>query len=780
MNDFVIKHRWIILISSILIGAASVFLILHIKVDPDIRNYIPSSIRSKVATDQIEDVFGGQDLALILFSDSNILREDNLNQIKAIDRSISRIGGVSSRMSPFTVKSIRGEEGMMVADPLIRKLPADREEEEQLEEGILLNRFAKNVVISEDMTTASITATLNTSVPEKVTLGKIDSAISSFPGKTIINKGGLPYIRQNLIRDVARDARFLVPIALLIMLFVLRINLRSWKSVMKPFSVVVLSTFFSLALMPLAGWKLSIISVLLPVILIAVANNYGIYLVARYEELTEQHPAASRRELTGILFKSLNMPILFSGFTTIAGILGLLTHSIIPARQVGILAAAGVSLALLLSLVLIPSLISMGRPGKIHTGSRKNRNRISGRILTYLSGLVVRYPGKILAASAICVVTISAGIIFLRIDTNQEDYFSRNHPVKKASELINSKFGGSQTVSVMVTGDIKDPEILKAIDDLTSLLGKQEGVGNVFSISQVVKEMSKAIFSNTEDGYDRIPDTREAVAQMFELYNMSGNPDDFKQLMNSENNKAHILVRLSDPETRIINRIKSVINENSKDFPAQLTVGGYAMIMTDFAHSIIRGQVSSLLFAVVTVLILLTIIFKSFKGGLIGSIPFFASIPVLFGFMGFAGIALDAATALLSSIMIGVGVDFTIQYIWCFNLQIKSGFSWPEATITAMNTIGRSIIINAFTVMAGFSALVFSGFTSIRFFGYLVVISIGSCLIGALVVIPAFLMKFHPRFIGFETITIKRRKHEKDSGIIPVPATAFSGGRATA
>ena len=65
---------------------------------------------------------------------------------------------------------------------------------------------------------------------------------------------------------------------------------------------------------------------------------------------------------------------------------------------------------------------------------------------------------------------------------------------------------------------------------------------------------------------------------------------------------------------------------------------------------------------------------------MIGSVPLVASVLILFGFMGFAGIALDAATALLSSIMIGVGVDFTIQYIWCFNLQIKSGLSYPEAT----------------------------------------------------------------------------------------------------
>ncbi len=780
MNDFVIKHKWIILAVSILIGAGSLILLPRTKVDPDIRNYIPATIQSKIATDKIEEVFGGQDLALILFSDSDILKKDNLDQIRAIDRSISRISGVSSRISPFTVKSIRGEDGMMVADPLIRKLSSGEEEEAKLKEDIIHNHFARDVVISSDMTTAAITATINPSVSEKETLARIDSAIKAAPGRAAINTGGLPYLRQNLIRDVSRDAAILVPLALLIMLVVLRINLRSWKSVFKPFSVVVISTLFSLALMPLAGWKLSIISVLLPVILIAVANNYGIYLVARFEELSDQYPQASKRELTGILFKSLNMPILFSGLTTIAGILGLLAHSIIPARQIGALAAAGVTLALIMSLMLIPSLITVG--AKERNTFRGNRNRItvSARILTYLSGQVIKHSGKILAVSAICVIAISAGIAFLRIDTNVEDYFSKHHQVRRTSKLINTKFGGSQTISVMIGGDIKDPRVLKAIDGLTNRLGQEKGVGNVFSISQVVREMSRAIFSNTEYGYDRIPDTREAVAQMFELYNMSGNPEDFRQLMNMENTEAHILVRLSDPQTRVINNVRSIIKEQTEDFPAKVTVGGYAIIMADFAESIIRGQVSSLIFAIITVLILLTIIFRSFTGGIIGSIPLLASIPIVFGFMGYSGIALDAATALLSSIMIGVGVDFTIQYIWCFNLQVKAGMSWNEATITAMNTIGRSIIINALSVMAGFSALVFSGFTSIRFFGYLVVISIGSCLIGALVIIPAFLMKFHPHFIGFDTLTIKKRKHATHSNNIPVPATAFSGSRATA
>jgi uncharacterized protein len=780
MADFIYRYRWIIILLCLSIGIGSLLIIPRTEIDPEMRNYVPQSIKSRIETDKIESEFGVQDLVVILFSDSCIFSTDNLNQIKDIDRSISRINGISSRISPFTVKSITSEEGMMTVDPLIQKIPSDKFELEQLGRDVLKNRFARDIVVSSDLTTASITATINSSVIEKETLQKIDSVINSYPGKAKIMKGGLPYIRQSLIRDVSKDAIILIPAALLIMLLVLTANLGSWRSVMLPFSVVIITAAFSLALIPLAGWKMSIITLLVPVILIAVANNYGIYLVARFQELSNRYKGASQKELIRKLMKSLNMPILFSGLTTIAGILGLLSHSIIPAKQVGILAAAGVTLALLMSLLLIPALIFVSGTGLISRNRRRDKTMLFDSVLSRLSNLIINNSGRVLLVSAIVIITFSAGVALLRINTNQENYFSSKHPVRQASELINSKFGGSQTISVMIKGDIKNPEIMKGIDMLTTEIEHQKGVGNVFSISQVVREMSKAIFTSTEHGYNQIPETREAIAQMFELYNMSGSPDDFKQLADLENTKAHILIRLSKPENDIIKAVKAKISELTVNFPAEVSIGGYAIIMANFAESIIRGQISSLLFAVITVLLLLTIIFRSFKGGLIGSIPLIASIIILFGFMGYSKIALDAATALLSSIMIGVGVDFTIQYIWCFNLQIRSGLSYPEAIAASMKTIGRSIIINALSVMAGFAALIFSGFTSIRFFGYLVLISIGSCLVGALVIIPAFLMKYRPGFIGFETGNKKLRKNEKESNIIGVTTAAFAGSGTTA
>jgi hypothetical protein len=261
---------------------------------------------------------------------------------------------------------------------------------------------------------------------------------------------------------------------------------------------------------------------------------------------------------------------------------------------------------------------------------------------------------------------------------------------------------------------------------------------------------------------------------MFELYNMSGNPDDFKQLMNFENTKAHILVRLSKTDNEAVRAIKDDLTAYTADFPAKVTIGGYAIIMTDFAQEIINGQVSSLAFALVAVFILLAIIFRSVKGGLIGSIPLAASIIIQFGVMGLTGIAIDAATALLSSIMIGVGVDFTIQYLWRYNIELKKGATRNEAISITYRTTGRSIVINALSVMAGFSATFVSGFLSIRFFGYLTLLAIGSCLLYAIIVIPAFMLYFKPSFIEANLTRKNKNEEENEEDVIPIGSAVSS------
>lgn len=769
MADFIVKYRWLIISVSLMLGIGFGAMIPLAETDPEIRNYVPRTMPSRVTTDSIEQEFGVQDMIIVLFKDSLILTPSNLRQLKDFDRAFSRLEGIGTVNSLYTARKIESRDGMMIVDPLAARIPETTEGLDQLRRDILSNRFACDVVVSSDMTSAAITGTVdNSMMPESVTLARVDSITESQAGDAAIMAGGLPYIRRHIMEDVTHDALILIPLALVIMLVVLKLSLGRWKHVLLPFTVVILSTAVTMGLIPLLGWKISILSLLVPIILISVANNYGIYLVSRDMELSSTVLPLSRKERVKAITGLLNMPILFSGLTTIAGILGLLTHSIIPARQVGILAAAGVAIALLMSLLFIPALMSMKKDPKTERKKPIRRADILDRAAEGISSIVTQRPGRVLLVSAIVTVLVGTGIFLVAIDTNQENFFPRKHPVRKASEIINTKFGGSQTVSVMISGDILDPTVMTSIDDLTKYLREKEGVGNVFSVSDVVREMSKALYDPGEEEYDRIPPSGDAIAQMFELYNMSGDPDDLRQLINFENTRAHLLIRLSKPENEIIRKLRDDIASYTADFPAKITTGGYAIIMADFAQKVIEGQVSSLLFALLTVLILLSVIFRSLKGGLIGSIPLAGSIIIQFGFMGFTGIALDAATALLSSIMIGVGVDFTIQYLWRYNSELRSGLSHSAATVSTFRTTGRTIMINALSVMAGFSATFFSGFLSIRFFGYLVLLSIGSCLLCAIIVIPAFMLWFKPSFIEADLKRTIKNKIRNEKDVIPV------------
>ena len=123
---------------------------------------------------------------------------------------------------------------------------------------------------------------------------------------------------------------------------------------------------------------------------------------------------------------------------------------------------------------------------------------------------------------------------------------------------------------------------------------------------------------------------------------------------------------------------------------------------------------------------------------------------ILFGWMGYLGIKLDIATALLSSVMIGVGVDYTIHFLWRYRTERVGGLEPVKAIMKTLTTTGRGITFNALSVILGFSALPFSVFSPIRYFGFLVMVSIVTCLIGALVIVPALVLIFKPAFLEKE------------------------------
>lgn len=747
MQHKFIKYRWWIIVFSVTITVGFSMLLLRLEIDPDLKNYFPDSMTSVKNTDKIEEVFGNQDLIMVIFEAEDILEKSTLNRVKKVERAFRQVDGIRRTSSMFGSNRIYGEEGIMYIEPTVRLIPRNEGEKEELREIIRDNELVYNVMVSDDFRAASVVLTLEKEADEDAVFAMIKTILEEHPGSEKVHFGGLPYLRQAIDRDVKRDGLILIPIALIMMLIFLYLVFREWRGVWLPFLVVVMSALLGISLIPILGWKFYVITLLVPILLIAVANDYGIHMIARYQELHASGNGSTMEELSARITGSLWRPIMLTGITTIAGISALWAHTMIPARQMALVAGIGILFAIFHSLVLLPAILSLlKRPSKVYT-SHGGDGKTGWNPLTRFALFVVRQSRLIPLAALGVTLVFSIGIIFLKVDSNEENFFPDRHAVKQAALIINSKFGGSENISVMFSGDMLDPAVLKRMEIYREMLEQHEAIDLTISFSGVVREISKALNDPDEPLYNKIPPTREAVAQYMELYAMNGDSEELEQLVDFNYEHAHLMIRINDATNESVNGIIEMLYSFTDADQAIASIGGYGYIRSELANKVLTGTFWSLGIALLVIFVLLTVIFRSTMAGFLGVIPLAVSVMVLFGLMGLTGIRLDVATALLSSVMIGVGVDYTIHFLWRYREERRLTRFPGEAVITTINTTGRGIIFNALSVIVGFIVLIISSFTPIRFFGILVVVSIFCCLVGALVILPSLVLRFRFRFL---------------------------------
>ena len=748
--DMIVTFRWPIILAFIAVTAILAMQIPRAEIDADMKSQLPDELPSRINTDRIDELFGGTEMLMVLVRTDDVLQPETLKRVKRISKQMNRIKGVDKVLSLFDLKSIKGEDGAMTVNPVVRRIPKTDAQRAVLREEIKGNDIVYGSVVSADFTITAIIAVLKDEVSDAYILPEIEKLIKANPGKEETVLGGIPYIRGNVSRNIQTDMRRLMPIGLVIMLIFLFACFKRLRGVVLPFLVVIMSILFSLGMIPVLGWKVQVITIILPVFLIAVANDYGIHMIAKYQEDNVPGNRFTKGDFAKRMFTSLGKPVLITGLTTMAGMLCLLGHALVPARQLGILAAIGILFALAASLFFIPAILSLlpkSRPVLSGEHDPQQSKHVLERLLWFFGNLVSTQPKTVIAGALIFSALSVIGIFFVVVDTDPKNYFSRDHPVVYATDLIDQNLGGSQNISVVFEGDIKEPRIMHKMDALEQTLQTMPEVGHTTSIARVLRQMSRALNDPNEVGYDRIPDTRNAIAQYFELYAMSGDAEDFEKMVDFPCEHAVITARMNTTSTAKLSNVVNRIGAMVGDDPDVLLVGGFGVVLSDLAKLMVHGQFLSLGLATVLVALLLMILFRSVTAGLISAIPLLLSMAILFGLMGVFGIELNIVTAMLSSIMIGVGIDYTIHFLWRYREERQRGLAEVDAVKKTLTTTGRGIIFNAFSVIIGFVALLFSGFLPVQFFGFLVVVSIFACLVGALVLVPSLCIVLKPKFL---------------------------------
>ena len=307
-------------------------------------------------------------------------------------------------------------------------------------------------------------------------------------------------------------------------------------------------------------------------------------------------------------------------------------------------------------------------------------------------------------------------------------------------------------MNILVEGDIFDPSVLRNIELLTNHIKEEHSiVTKSYSIVDVIKKMHSG-FNGGSPSMEIIPDDVELIHQYMFMYSISSDGDEFDLILDDieEPSYTQILLRLQAVNTFAISEIvedtEQFIDANFYDeLPMELTGG--ATLMGVVNHMVIRGQFVSLIVSVIIILLLMTAMFRSFTGGLFATLPMAISVAMMFGLMGYLGITLNITTSLLTCILVGVGVDYTVHFLWHLRDHLRDGDSFDDAITNTFRISGRGILFNGFSVVIGFSALLFSVFVPVRIFGILVMGSISFCLFGALATLPALTSLTKPKFL---------------------------------
>lgn len=746
-EKIIIKYRWWFIITPIVITLAASIPLLQTRINSDLESYLPEDTPALINNAQLEELFGDSDPVLLIFETDDVLNQQTLERIKALSKAFKRRNEFDRVISLFETKSIKGVDGAMIVDPVVKRIPKTENQRERLRQNIRNNDLAYKLVVSEDFKYTLIILKVVSGSSDTEVIAAIDSVLEANPGEETVHKAGYPYLRDQVNSDISRDMLLLMPIGMLIMIIFLFISFRELRGVLLPISVVTMSIVISLGFFPMMGWELSMITILAPIMMIAIANNYGVHFIARYQELNALYPEKTMRQITSEVLYLLKKPIIITGLTTIAGVLGLVTHVLHPARQLGVAAALGIAFAIIFSLTFIPAVMSTLSKGKARKLFVDEDKSFIQRSLRFFSNVSTKRPFVVLLVFTSILIFSGSGIAFLGVDSNSENFLPPTHPFRISTSIANEDFGGTKYMTLLFEGDIKDPDVLRRMDSYQTELKKMPETGNVISIASMIRLMSKALNDPGDPLYDTIPDTREAVAQYLELYSMSGDPEDFEDFINFDYTKALMNIQFRADTKAALDNVISKVDDLTANDPNRSIIGGYCLVDKEVAESVVRGQYYSLVFAIIIIAVLIIVIFHSGMAGLLGGIPLFYTIIALFGTMGWLGIKLDIGTAMLSSIAIGIGVDYTIHFFWRYKFEIERGIPYEEAISITLKTTGRGITINALSVMVGFMVLFVSSFLTIKYFAFLIIFSILVCLLCSLVLMPALCLVFKPKFL---------------------------------
>lgn len=739
--SFVVTKPFLALILSFFTVLPFLYCLPQVKTVDNVDYFTPDDDSDMVFYRKFKDIFGNDEFFIIAFKNDNVFTENNLMIIREISDKLENLEQVRDIISLTSVDDIYGEEDFFTVGKFIEIIPETPDELDTLRSNALSNRLYRKNLISEDGKTAAITVfpeeTGQDNEFRKKLLDSTMEILAPFQnqGKQFFI-GGMTVTNLRLSQFMKSDLALFIPISYLVIILAMILIFKNIKVVLLAFLNISLCLGATIGFMGMIGTTMNNVTSIVPSLIMAICLADSIHIFSRFLSHLSQN--SDRDDALHRTLMAEYRPCLLTSITTIIGFMSLRMSSLPPIRDFGLIASFGIFLAYILSFIFLPSLISLFK-------IEKNKNKETGpfnNLLYFFSKMCTRHTKKVLTLTLAGIILCIISIPTIKIETNLLNFFKKDTELRQSTDFIESNLSGVETIQISLKKDTDkafiDPVNLKIIEKVHEFLEGLPGIDTVNSYTDFIKDMNMA-FHNEDSSFYTIPDSRQLVAQYMLLYGS----DEIDDYINSSYDHARIVARTAFHGSRELGEMLSEIESFLKEsVPSGITfrITGGTRKVVNIVDYLVKGQVKSLLMAMVTISVIMFFIMKSFKLGIISLVPNLFPIVVNFGVMALLDIPLNTSTSLIAAIAIGIAVDDTIHFMYQYKKQLNNTSSISEAAQNAIMEKGSAIITTSLVLFAGFGILIFSSFVPTIQFGFLTAIIMISALVGDLIITPALLV----------------------------------------
>lgn len=494
-----IRHRTVIVVAIVLITGILAWQATRVGLNADFSTYLSQDDSLVQQYNRIGEIFGGNSTGFALITSNDAFSEENLHLVQKLTEAFSNVEGISYATSLTNVTDFRKTEwGLEIGKLMNRgKIPETPQALAKLKAYVMQKDRLEGNLVSDDATTTAIilkfAASGKNNISQFATSLKVKEAADvvapadTWPSGTRIYYGGMPFLIFNMTLLITKNFIILLPLMFFVLLLILYLGFRHWTGVVFPLLVVIISDIWIVGLMGIFGLKFDLLSGIVPVVLLALGSADGIHLMKRYFERLKQGDSTS--EAARQTFGDMSKPVILTTITTMAGFSSLLISDFAVIKQFGLLAAVGVLLALVITLTLLPALLSFGiAPKSVRMSKRKE-----SAIWKHLATGVYYHKFTILLSAAVVVVFAVIAIPRITTDVDWTLCLAKGSDPLHAEMLLREKFGGSLPIQVLVNGDLKDPAVLKQMRIIERRLETIPLISKSQSIASIIAEMNDAM-----------------------------------------------------------------------------------------------------------------------------------------------------------------------------------------------------------------------------------------------------------------------------------------------